>query len=173
MFSLKETLTGQAVNNGTNNAEIMVPLQYLSNFWRPFEMPLINCGITLDLDWSGNCVIVATNEAAQATAFSITDTKLYVTVETLSTQDNGKLLEQFKSGFKRTINWNNKSNKKSTKRVTLYLHFLIDPSFQAVNRFVVLPLENEAHRTSYKRYYPPTREIENYNAVIDEQHFFD
>ena len=103
MFSLKETLTGQAVNNGTNNAEIMVPLQYLSNFWRPFEMPLINCGITLDLDWSGNCVIVATNEAAQATAFSITDTKLYVTVETLSTQDNGKLLEQFKSGLKEQL----------------------------------------------------------------------
>ena len=51
-------------------------------------MPLINCEITLDLSWSENCVIVATNVAAQATTFSITDTKLYVPVVTLSTQEN-------------------------------------------------------------------------------------
>ena len=47
---------------------------------------------------------MATNVAAQATTFSITDTKRYVSVVTLSTQDIGKLLEQLKSGFKRTIN---------------------------------------------------------------------
>ena len=58
-----------------------------------------------DLNWSKNCIIVA-NNADQATTFSITDTKLYVPVATLSTQDNAKLLEQLKSGFKRTINWN-------------------------------------------------------------------
>ena len=62
-------------------------------------MPLINCEITLDLNWSGNSVIVATNEANQATTFSITDTKLYVPVVTLSTQDNAKLFEQLKFGF--------------------------------------------------------------------------
>ena len=50
--------------------------------------------------------MVATNVAAQAATFSITHTKLYVPVGTLSTQDNAKLLEQLKSGFKRTINWN-------------------------------------------------------------------
>ena len=63
-------------------------------------MPLINCEITLDLNRSENCVIVVTNVAAQATTISITDTKLYVPVVTLSTQDNAKLLEQLKSGFK-------------------------------------------------------------------------
>ena len=67
-------------------------------------MRLTNCEITLDLNWSENCVIVATNLAAQVTTFSITDTKLYVPVIILSTQDNPKLLEQLKSGFKRTIN---------------------------------------------------------------------
>ena len=67
-------------------------------------MPLINCKITLDLNWSENCVIVATNVANQDATFSIIDTKLYVLVVTLSTQDNAKLLEQLKSGFKRTIN---------------------------------------------------------------------
>ena len=57
-------------------------------------MPLVNCEITLDLNWFENCVVVATNVAAQAATFSITDTKLYVPVVTLSTEDNTKLLEQ-------------------------------------------------------------------------------
>ena len=105
-FSLKEKLTGQTGDNGTKNVEIIVPLKFLSNFWRTLEMPLINSEINLDLNWSGNCVIVATNKAAQAAKLSITDTKLYFPVLTLSTQDNAKLLEQLKFGFKRTINWN-------------------------------------------------------------------
>ena len=70
----------------------MLPLKCLSNFWRTLEMSLINCEITFDLNWSENCVVVATNAATQATTFSITDTKLYVPVVTLSTQDNAKLL---------------------------------------------------------------------------------
>ena len=74
-FNLKVKLTGQTSNNGTKNVEIIVPLKYLSNFWRTLEMPLINCEVTLDLNWSENCVIVATNVAAEAT-FSTTDTKL-------------------------------------------------------------------------------------------------
>ena len=67
-------------------------------------MLLSNCEINLDLNWSNNCVIVATVVANQGATFSITDTKLYVSVVTLSTQDNTNLLEQLKSGFKRTIN---------------------------------------------------------------------
>ena len=84
----------------------MVPLKYLSNYGITFEGSLINCEITLDLYWSENYIIVATNVAAQTATYSVTDTKLYVPVVTLSPQDNVKLLEQLKSGFKRTINWN-------------------------------------------------------------------
>ena len=69
----------------------MVPLKYLSNFWRTLEGLLINCEINLILIWSTNCVIVASNLANQNATFSITDTKLYVPVVTLSTQDNAKL----------------------------------------------------------------------------------
>ena len=69
-------------------------------------MPFIHCKITIDLNWSENCVIMATNTATQAERFKIIDTKLYVPVVTLSTQSNSKLLEQLQSGFKRTINWN-------------------------------------------------------------------
>ena len=78
----------------------MVHLKYLINFWRILEMSFINSEINLDLNWSKNCVIVVTNVAAEAATFSITDTKLYVPVVTISIQDNAKLLEQLKSGFK-------------------------------------------------------------------------
>ena len=81
----------------------MVPLKYLSNFWRTFEMPLINCEDNLILTWSSTCVITDSNGAG---TFAITHTKLYVPVVTLSTQENTKLLQQLKSGFKRVINWN-------------------------------------------------------------------
>ena len=78
----------------------MVPLKYLSNFWRTLEMPLINCEIKLILTWSSTCVIVSTNNANQNDTFPMTDTKLYVPVVTLSTQENAKFLQLLKPGFK-------------------------------------------------------------------------
>ena len=68
-------------------------------------MALINCEINLILTWSANCVIVSTDVANKDATFSITDTKLYVQVVTLVAQDNTKLLQELKSGFKRIINW--------------------------------------------------------------------
>ena len=103
-FNFKVKITGQTGDNRTRNVEIMVPLKYISNFWRTLEMDLINCEITLLLSWS--CVIVSTDVANQNATFAVTDTKLYVPVVTLSQQDHAKLLEQLQSGFKRVINWN-------------------------------------------------------------------
>ena len=60
---------------------------------------MINCKVNLILTWSKDCVITNSTGAGK---FAITDTKLYVPVVTLSTQDNAKLLQQLKSGFKRT-----------------------------------------------------------------------
>ena len=77
----------------------MVPLKYLSNFWRTLEMPLINCEVELILTWSRNCVIISTGVANQNPTFTITETSLHILVVTLSTQDNAKLLLQLKSGF--------------------------------------------------------------------------
>ena len=77
----------------------MVPLKYLSNFWRTLEMSLINCDIELILTWSASCVIICTDVNNQIPTFTITETNLYVPVVTLSTQDNAKLLPQLKSSF--------------------------------------------------------------------------
>ena len=98
--------TGQTNNNGRiDNVEIMVPLKSLSNFWRALEMRLINCEVNLILIWSTNCVIMYTNVANQVPTSEIAGTNLYVSVVTLSTHDNAKLLPQLKSSFKRTISW--------------------------------------------------------------------
>ena len=90
-FNSKGKVTGQTDDDGEiDDAEIMVPLKYLSNFWGTLEMPLINCEINLILTSSVNCVIVPTNVANQGATFTIAETKLYVPVVTLSTYDNAK-----------------------------------------------------------------------------------
>ena len=136
-------------------------------------MLLINCAINLDLSWSKNCILAVTDVANQVTTFSVTDTKVFLPVVTSSTQGNAKLLEQLKSGFKRTINWNKYQSKKSIERQNQYLDYLIDPSFQGVNRLFVLSFEDEEQQTSYKQYYLPTLDIKDYNVMIDGQNLFD
>ena len=89
-------------------------------------MPLSNCEINLILTWSDKCVLF---NDTKATTFVITDTKPYVPVVTLSTQDNAKLLQQLKSGFERAINWNNYQLKVIIQAPNPYLDYLIDSSF--------------------------------------------
>ena len=90
-------------------------------------MPLINCEFNLFLTWSRDCVI--TNSIGEG-KFAITETKLYVPVVTLSTQDNAKLLQQLKSGFKGITNCNKYESEPKTYSQNRYLNHLINPSFQ-------------------------------------------
>ena len=158
-FNVKVKITGQTGNNGTKNVEIMVPLKYLSNFWRILEMPLINCEVNLILTWSSTCVLVSTNAANQNATFAITNTKLYVPVVTLSTQENTKFLQQLKSGFKRVTNRNKYLSKPDLLAQNQNLKNLVETSFQGVNRLFFLAFENDDHRISTKRYNLPTVEI--------------
>ena len=148
----------------------MVPLKYLSNFWRTLEMPLINCEVNLILTWSSTCVITISNGAG---TFAITDTKLYVSVVTLSTQENTKFLQQLKSGFKRVIHWNKYLSKPELLAQNPNLNHLVEPSFQGVNRLFVLAFEGDAQRTSHEAYYLPNVEIKDYNIMINGENFFD
>ena len=86
------------------------------------------------------------SSATGETKSKITDTNLYVLVVTLSIQYNAKLLQQLKSGFKRTIKWNKYQTKLSTEGQNQYLDFLNDLSFQRGNRLFVLSFENEDDR---------------------------
>ena len=103
----------------------------------------------------------------------MTDTKLYVPVVTLSTQDNAKLLQQLKLGFKRTINWNKYQSKPELMERNQYLNYLIDPSFQGVNRRFVLSFKDDAQRINNKIYFLPNLEVKDYNVMNDGKNFFD
>ena len=127
--------------------------------------------INLILNWSANCVIIYTNVANQNPAFEITETKLYVPVVTLSTQDNAKLLPQLKSGFKRIINWNKYLAKPELLRRNPNVDHLIEPSFQGISKIFVLAFENDVQRTSNKRYYLPNVGIKDYIVMIDVKTF--
>ena len=172
-FNFKVKFTGQTRNNGTKDVEIMVPLKYLSNFWRTLEMPLINCEVNLILTWSSTCVLISTNIPNQNATFAITDTKLYVPVVTLSTQENTKFLQQLKSGFKRVINWKKYLTKPELLAQNQNLNHLVESSFEGVNRLSVLAFENDDHRISTKHYNLPTIEIKDYNITINGENFFD
>ena len=172
-FNFKAKITGQTGNNRTKDVEIMVLLKYLINFWRTLEMPLINCEVNFILTWSSTCVVLATNIPNQNATFAITDTKLYVLVVTLSTQENTKFFQQLKSGFKRVINWNKYLSKPELLAQNPNLNHLIEPSFQGVNRLFVLAFENDDDRTSNDQYYLPTVEIKNCNIMINGENIFD
>ena len=151
----------------------MVPLKYLSNLWRSLEMPLINCKINIFLTWFEECIIVTGNYGDQKPKFTITNTKLYVPVVTLSAQDNEELLQQLKQVFKITINWNIYQTEPTSQTQNQYFIYSIDPSFQGVNRLFVLSFQNDTHWKSYKQYFLPSLEIKDYNAMIDGKNFLD
>ena len=85
----------------------------------------------------------------------------------MSTQDDAKLLPQLKSGFNKIINWNKYLTKPELLRRNPNLNYLVEPSFQGVNRLFVLAFENDTQKTSSKRYDLPNVEIKNYNVMID------
>ena len=159
--------------DGTKNFEIIVPLSHLSAFWRSLELPLINCEVNLILTSSANCVIVSTNVANQNATFAVTDTKLYVPVVTLSTQDNAKLLQQLNSDFKRVINWNKYLSKPELFAQNPSLNHLVEPNFQGVNRLFILAFETDTQITSAKGYYLPSVGIKDYDIMINGENVFD
>ena len=155
-------------------------------------MPLISCEVSLALTWSENCVL--TDNTAQTsrnanpnvnptveareridaptnTTFQVTDTKFYVAVVTLSTEDH-TFLEQLKSEFKRTIKWNIYKSEMTNPTKTNNLNYLIDTTFNKVNRLFVFSFENEEDRTSFSKYYTPKGEKKKkFNVLIDGKSF--
>ena len=113
--------------------------------------------------------------APTGATFKIKDTKLYVPVVTLSAENDNKLLEQLKTGFKRTITWNKYRSEMTNQTV----NYLIDSAFTNVNRLFVLSFknengnddENEWVRTSFKKYYVPKVKVKNFNLLIDRKPF--
>ena len=170
-FKIKINVT--LVAGQSKDVKIAKLLKFFSNFQRNLEMPLTNCKINLNLTSSENRVISSATRKTKFAKIQTTDTKLYVPVVTLSSQDNAKLLEQLKSGFIRIINQNKYQSKVSTERKKQYLDSLIDPSFQGVNRLFVSLFENEEDRNAHTAYYLPKIEIKDQSIMIDGENLFD
>ena len=116
----------------------MITFKHLGTFRRTLKMSFIKRKIDFFLTWSAICIKVRESTGNQEPRFAITETKPYVPVVTLSAQDNLKLLQQLKTGFKRTINWNKYKSEPKIQAWNRYLNSLIDPSFQEVNWLLVL-----------------------------------
>ena len=185
-FDYKTKIVGTlAANVLEKEVTIAIPLKYLGNFWRKLDIPLINCEITLVLSWYKECVLVGrafrgapaagANRINSPTSakFERTDCKLYVPVVTLSAENDNKLLEQLKSGFRRSIKWNKYMSQMSNQNKNNNLNYLIDTTFSNINRVFVLSFENEDGRTSYYKYYVPSIEVKDYNVLIDGNAFFE
>ena len=188
-FKYKANLIGNTGNNGRKNGlKIVVPLKYLSNFWRSLEMPLINCKIELSLMWIENYLLTinpnANNNINKAT-LTITDEKRYVPIVTLKTEDNAKLSKLLREGFKRSIYWNkyqvipNKIINITINGGEHHLRELLDSNYQGVKRLFVVAYNNSADNdgkvfvNSFKKYFLPRVKIENYNIEIDGGSFYD
>ena len=160
---------------GRLNVKIVVPLKYLSNFFRSLEMPLINCKIKLNLTWKTECVLSTADDDA---VFIINDTKLYVPVITLSKEDNKNFIEQQNKGFQRSIYWNEYKTKEKDEdgnaNATKYIN--LDPSCQGVNRLFLMAYDRaagETTRNGQRKYYLPRIDLKKYNVIIDGKNFYD
>ena len=168
-----------ANNVGKNETEIVIPLKYLSDFWRSLTIPIINCVVEIILTWSINWVladITVANNPPTGLEFQIKDTKLYVPVVTLSKENDIKLLEKLKSGFKKTIKWNKYRSQMTIQPQNNNLNYLIDPTFTNVNRLFVLPfLRNNAcdNKDSFSNFHVPNVKIKDFNVLIDGNSLFD
>ena len=151
------------------NVKVVVPLKYLSNFFRSLEMPLINCKIKLNLTWKKECVL--STDVGNA-VFIINDTKMYVPIVTLSKEDNKDFIEQQNKGFQRSIYWNEYKTKEINENAdaNVFKYINLDPSFQGVNRLFVMAYNRangQLTRNVQEKYYLPRIDLEKYNVIID------
>ena len=142
------------------------------------------------MTWFKNCVLIdkLTREAnynvdpdvyeidnPENAIFQITDAKVYAPVVSLSKENDIKLLEQLKSGFKRTIKWNKYRSQMTIQPQNNTLNYLIDP-FTNVNRLFLLSFprnNNTDSRYSFSNYYVPKVKINDFNVLIDGKKIFD
>ena len=194
-FKYKNKMTGNTYNvdagaegydvnkNGTQEVELAIPLNYLGNFWRALNIPLISCEVSLELKWDKNCIITSLEQrdigggnidnAPTGATPAINDCKLYVGAVTLSKDDEIKLLTNLKSGFKREIIWNKYRSQMTTEAINNNINILIDPTFTNAHRFFVLAYQNADDRQSFSQFYLPRVMVKDYNVIIDKLAFFD
>ena len=175
-------------NRSTKHVKFAVPLKHLGNFQNSLNLRIINCEVSLNLSWCKTCVITSMEkrtvraaqggnpaiygDSAESAVLKIKDCKLYVPVVTLSSENDKILLEQLKTGVKRTSKWNKYRSEKSNQTKNNKSNYLIDPTLTNLKRLFGLTFENEDDRTSFSKYYVPRVEINDFNVLVDGKPFF-
>ena len=159
--NLNRVKTPIAVDNGVvfKNVKIAVPLKYLSNFWRLLEMPLINCKMYLELNWTKDCVM--SNIAD--TTFKTTSMELYVPIVTLSTKDKVKLTKKLNEGSKRPVYWNKYITKMESKDLN---------NGNSLQHFILMLLFKELEDCLSLLLTILMVEIKNFKETVTENIFF-
>ena len=137
-------------------------------------MPLINCKVELTLNWYTNCVTIIGN--GTAATFTIPDTKLYIPIVTLKTEENAKLSKLLNDGFKRSVYWNHFKIFLKNYGENENIREKLDASFQGVNKLFVLAYQrgdNYVNEKAFNKYFLPKIKIEKYNVEIDVRNFYD
>ena len=168
-------VAGDAAGVRRLNVKVVVPLKYLSNFFRSLELPLINCKIKLNLTWKNKCVL---STGAGEAVFIINDTKLYVPVVTLSKEDNKDFIEQQNKGFQRSVYWNEYKTKEINEDTdaNVFKYNNLDPSFQGVNKLFVMAYNRangQPTRNGQRKYYLTRISLNKYNVIIAGRNFYD
>ena len=175
-FKYKDELLGNPdVDDGITktSVKVVVPLKYLSNFFKSLEMSLINCKIKLNME--KKCVL--STDAGDAVLI-INDTKIYIPVVTLSKEDDKDFIEQQNKGFQRSIYWNECKTKELTENAdaNVFKYNNLDSSLQGVNRLFVMAynrVDGQPTRNGQQKYYLPRIDLEKYNVIIDGRNFYD
>ena len=189
-FKYKSSFIGDSPTVARNRAfkdiKIAVLLKYLSNFWRTLEIPLINCKIYIELNWSKDCVM----STIANTILKIRKTKMYVPIVTLSNKDNVKLVKLSEEGLEKPVYWNEYQTKIKSRNLenSNLTRFPLDASFQGVKRLFFLvfnttnvnvpndPINNTNNmvlRNSHTKYFLPKVNISNYDILIDGRNVYE
>ena len=176
-------------DNNRLHTKVVVPLKYLSNFWRSMDLLLMKCEIELNLRWTRNCIISEISRTAAlggdnlveetttiSASFEKTNANLYIPAVTLSINNNIKFLKRLKQSFRRTVSLNKYRSGIKAELKSNSLDCMIDPTFRNINRLFVFSFKNgddDPTRNSFDEYYMPLAEIKDFNALIDNKTFFD
>ena len=110
---------------------------------------------------------------------TITDARLYISIVTLSAENNAKVSKLLSEGFKRSVYWNKyKIIPNKTYHENDHIRELLDSNYQGVKRLFVLAQRdrggtNRVTTDSYRRYFLLRVKIENCNIEIDGRKFYD
>ena len=173
--SCRKTSGAAGGNSFVTNTKIVVPLKYLSNFWRSLEKPLINCKVHLELNWIEDCVLSSAGNSAK---FKIADAALYIPIVTLSTKDSVNLTKQLSDGFERSVYWNQyQTNSAKVINNGANIYELLSASCHDAKRLFVLVYDATSNEEpgikSNNKYFLPRADIKDYNVLIGGRNFSD